>query len=223
MTEFRQIAILVEGQTEAQFVSTVLGPFLLQSYGIYAQPIVVHTSRLADGTTFRGGGGWKHYELQLRTLLRSTNFRCVSVLIDFYGYPHDAPGANCCTRPHQPRTCAAVRAGAMADAISHQRFVSNIVLHEFETWVIAASLDRDNILGDRRVAEALRAEAVEVSNDVELLNDSPQTAPSKRVFRRWPDYQKVTDGVAVIEEAGLQAVIDRCPGLRAWIDRLAAC
>lgn len=76
------------------------------------------------------------------------------------------------------------------------------------------------VLGDVSVAKSLRAEADTVAGDVELLNDSRHTAPSKRVLRCWPDYDKVTDGVEVIREAGLQAVIDRCPGLKSWVGQL---
>ena len=110
----------------------------------------------------------------------------------------------------------------MADAIGNARFVPHVVLHEFETWVIAAAMGAGSVLGDVSVAKALQAEADSVGGDVELLNDSRQTAPSKRVLRRWPDYDKVTDGIEVIREAGLGAVMDRCPGLKVWVEQLLA-
>ncbi len=78
------------------------------------------------------------------------------------------------------------------------------------------------MLGDATVAKRLEAEAASVAGDVELLNDSPQTAPSKRVLHSWPDYDKVTDGIEVIREAGLAVVMERCPGLKTWIDQLLA-
>ncbi|WP_170284559.1 DUF4276 family protein [Kribbella amoyensis] len=213
---------MVEGQTESAFVSEILAPYL-QAFEIYVQPVIVKTSRLADGTAFRGGGGsWRHYDSDLRKLLEASNFQWVSILIDFYAYPRDAPGADCCARPHQPRRCAEHRAQAMASAIDHPRFVPYVVLHEFETWVLAAAIGAADVLGERAVAKALNQEAETVGGDVELLNDSPSTAPSKRVLRCWPDYDKVTDGIEVIREAGLDAVIDRCPGLRSWVERLLA-
>lgn len=62
--EFRQIAILVEGQTESAFVHEILAPYL-QSFGVYVTPVIVKTSRLADGTTFKGGGMvWKRSATQ---------------------------------------------------------------------------------------------------------------------------------------------------------------
>ncbi|MGZ0151030.1 DUF4276 family protein [Kribbella sp. WER1] len=218
--EFRQIAILVEGQTEAAFVHELLAPYLLP-FGAYVTPVIVKTARLADGTTFKGGGMvWKHYENDLRKLLAATHYRCVSILVDFYAYPRNGPGAACCDRPHQPRRCVEVRVEEMRKAIADPRFVPHVVLHEFETWVIASVLASGAALGDRAAASKLRAEAQAVAGDIELLNDSPQTAPSKRVLRCWPDYDKVTDGIEVIRDAGLAAVIGECPGLKSWVDQL---
>jgi hypothetical protein len=216
----RHIALLVEGQTERAFVDEVLAPYLA-ARGTYVTPVIVATARAADGAKFVGGGStWGHYERDIRRLLASSHFALVSIIVDFYGYPHDGPGASCAV-PHAPRECVQVRQEAMAKAISDRRFLPHIVLHEFETWVIAAAVGADRVLGDARVAVALRGHAAEVADDVELLNDSPQSAPSKRVLSCWPDYQKVLDGVAVIAERGLDHVMRTCPALRAWVDRLA--
>lgn len=48
------VAVLVEGQTEETFVRRVLQPHI--GWSVYLTPIVVHTSRAADGTAQRGGG-----------------------------------------------------------------------------------------------------------------------------------------------------------------------
>ncbi|MEU0096737.1 DUF4276 family protein [Kribbella sp. NPDC006257] len=162
MTDYRQLAILVEGQTESAFVTEILGPYL-QPFGAYVTPVIVKTARLADGTTYKGGGMvWKHYQEELLRLLGSSHYRCVSILVDFYAYPRNAPGSDCCRRPHQPRSCADTRKEAMAAAIGSARFVPHVVLHEFETWVIAAALGAGSLLGDVSVAKALQAEAASV-------------------------------------------------------------
>ncbi len=93
-------------------------------------------------------------------------------------------------------------------------------LHEFETWVIASAMARTSLLGRSDVAESLKGIAAGFADDVELVNDGPATAPSKRVATAWPGYQKVFDGVAAVEEAGLEHVLERCPALAAWIDEL---
>ena len=57
--------------------------------------------------------------------------------------------------------------------------------------------------------------------DVELVDDGPETAPSKRVLGVMPHYVKTVDGVAVIRDAGLAALMERCQRLRAWVDCLS--
>lgn len=220
MSTLRRIAILVEGQTESAFATEILGPFLTER-GTLLTPVIVKTSRSAGGTAYKGGGtSWRHYERDLRNLLGATHFDLVSILIDFYAYPPDGPGANCCNRPHRPRECVEFRRESMAAAIGSRRFLPHIVLHEFETWVIGAATRTDRVLGDPVIAERLKAEARQFGDDVELIDDSPKTAPSKRVLRCWPGYQKSIDGVAVIQEVGLDAVVDACPGLKSWIEQL---
>lgn len=220
MSGIRQVAVLVEGQTESAFVANVLAPWM-QDFGVYVTPVIVKTSRLADGKTFKGGGSdWKHYERDLRRLLGSSQFRWVSILVDFYAYPGNGPAAQCCHGSHEPRRCGEARTQAMREVITDRRFVPHVVLHEFETWVFAAAMGASHLLGDSQVARSLQVEAETVGGDVELLNDSPQTAPSKRVLRCWPEYDKATDGIEVIREAGLEAVMDRCPGLKSWVAQL---
>jgi Domain of unknown function (DUF4276) len=216
---FAQIAVLVEGQTEQAFVFNVLAPHL-QRFGIHAQPIVVQTSRTPAGFKRSGGGRWSHYARDLKRLLAATQYSVVTTMIDFYGYPKDAPGSACCSRPHVPRDCVARRVNAMAEEIGDRRFTPYLVLHEFETMIFGAAIGSSRLLGNASVAEALRAEAAKVGDDVELIDDNPETSPSKRIATHWPTYTKVTDGVAVVEEVGLPVVMDACHGLRAWIQQL---
>ena len=89
-----QVVLLVEGQTEEAFVKRVLQPHIGFD-AAYLTPIVVHTSRAADGSAFRGGGGWAHYNRHLQTLLSQPHWSLVTTLIDYYGYPADAPQCSC--------------------------------------------------------------------------------------------------------------------------------
>jgi hypothetical protein len=211
----RQVAVVVEGQTEEAFVSEVLAPYLW-GFDTHITPIVVETARAASGKKYKGGGPWVNYERDLRKLLGESHWAVVTTMIDFYAYPSDAPGA-ACVFPHAPRTCVEDRESAMKVLFDDGRFVPFVVLHEFETFVIASSIGRPMVLGSADVATALQSEAAHFNDDVEMINDSPETAPSKRVARLWPQYAKVTDGVAVVGEAGLDAVLDVCPHFADWV------
>jgi hypothetical protein len=56
----------------------------------------------------------------------------------------------------------------------------------------------------------------------EEINESPQTAPSKRIIKYLPDYegQKAQVGPMVAEEIGLTALRHNCPHFNDWITKL---
>ncbi len=55
-----RLYVVVEGQTEEAFVKGVLRPYL-RDRSVWAEPIIVSTSRANGGRKFKGGGNWKHW------------------------------------------------------------------------------------------------------------------------------------------------------------------
>jgi Domain of unknown function (DUF4276) len=85
--------------------------------------------------------------------------------------------------------------------------------------------DRPSASGGRQLGE-LRGKPtlttsllreVDRAGGAELINDSPQTAPSNRLLRLCPDYNKVSEGPAAIAALGLEALRCVCPHLDAWL------
>ena len=56
----------------------------------------------------------------------------------------------------------------------------------------------------------------------EHINNSPQTAPSKRILALVPHYKKTVDGPLIAEDIGLDAIRAQCPHFNNWIERLLA-
>ena len=54
----------------------------------------------------------------------------------------------------------------------------------------------------------------------EEIDDSPETAPSKRVSEVFPEYQKPLMGTLAVLEIGLEPIRDACPHFRSWLDVL---
>ncbi|MFN8077698.1 MAG: DUF4276 family protein [Kineosporiaceae bacterium] len=218
MTGHRQLALLVEGQTEETLVRQVLGPYLQDEVGFsWVQPIVIPTRRSGTGPAARGGvGSWPAVEKALRRLLTPAH-HTVSTLIDYYALPLDAPGMS--TRPAAD---ARARVRHVEEAIGAQlrdeRLVPHVVLHEIETWVLA-SLDHS---GAHLPANAVRQlqDAVAAAGEPELVNDDPNSAPSKRILRASPTYGKIQGAAAIIGAAGFPHVLATCPHTRDWVDRL---
>lgn len=211
----RSIAIVVEGQTEEQFVSRVLQPFV--GHGTVLQPIVGHTKRTARGT-HRGGAAWKHYRRQISKLVAEPHWAMVTTMIDFYAYPRDAPGwGDCHGGEAHDRECVTRRERLMSEDICAPRFRPFLMLHEFETLVVAAVAVTPGVVDDPQAAEALSSLVDGFGGEPERINDGPETAPSKRVQDAVRMYSKVQDGVAILEETDFRAVLSLCPHFSSWV------
>ena len=56
----------------------------------------------------------------------------------------------------------------------------------------------------------------------EEINDSQQTAPSKRIIELKARYAKVTDGILISQKIGLDTMRVQCPHFNEWIGKLEA-
>jgi hypothetical protein len=61
------------------------------------------------------------------------------------------------------------------------------------------------------------SKAVAQCGEPELVNDSPATAPSKRLLSACPTYQKTLHGPALVERIGLAAIREECPHFDSWL------
>lgn len=211
----RLVALLVEGQTEEAFVNTVLAPSA-QSQGVSLTSMIVKTSATPTGS-HKGGGGWQGYDRMLRNLLRQPHWHRVGLMIDYYGYPAGAPGQD----DHQPdandrRLLTEALTSHYGDPAAADRFCPLIIKHEFETLVLAAV---DGGAGDEIIpGQALRSLRAEIqrAGAPEDVNNGTSTSPSKRLKRAFPRYSKTVDGITLIQQVGLSAILERCPVFGAW-------
>lgn len=212
----KRVAVVVEGQTEQQFVEQVLAPRLL-AQDVYPQAIITKTRESAAGA-HRGGGDWSHYARILRQLVTQPQWSLVTTMMDFYAYPGNAPGRDC--HPvggHAPALCAGSREAAILAEIAPGSLTLKpfIMLHEFETLVIAAGGAQTAVLGDTAVPAAF-TRMMNSAGSAELINDGQDTAPSKRVTSLIRDYRKPIDGVSIIAAGSFDAVLHACPRFADW-------
>ena len=89
----RKLHILVEGQTEEVIVNNVIGPYL-SSEDLYVTTSILKTKPSAGGHPAHVGGvsSWTKILKEIRLLLGDTSTTMLTTLIDYYGFPDDAPG-----------------------------------------------------------------------------------------------------------------------------------
>ena len=82
----KRLYIIVEGQTEQEFVNTMVAPYLLQE-GIYSvTPILIHTSRSGRG----GFVNYAHLKNDIFRLLHSQKDDIiVTMFVDFFRIPEE--------------------------------------------------------------------------------------------------------------------------------------
>lgn len=213
------VGVLVEGQTEEIMVRDFLGP-ALQPEGIHLVSTILQTKRRAGGPPGRGGvSKWAKIENDLRLRLASTpHWVAVTTLLDYYGLPADTPGMS-----NRPGGSAAQQVQhverSMGEAVGHPRFLPNLVIHETEAWVFAAAEQLAYWIDDDAVGVELKKQADEAGGP-ELVNDGPTTAPSKRIQRLYPAYDKTQDGPVAVAELGLSLLRAACPHLDGRVTRL---
>lgn len=220
-----RLYLFAEGPTEQTFADTVLKPHLA-NHGVYLhRPVLVAHAR-KKGRVHRGGG--RKYLPMKNDILRflaqeKSSDVFFTTMIDLYAIPADFPGlADAEKLRHLPAKRVEALEHAFVNDIGDRRFVPHIQLYEYEAYLFsdpgcfAYFYDHH----EKQIA-ALKAIADGLATP-ELIDDGPDTAPSKRIIRELPDYEgaKSVVGPQVAELIGLNGIRSKCPHFDAWLSRL---
>lgn len=212
-----RIYLLVEGQTEEAFVRELLVPHYAR-IGIYLFPIIVSTS-----PGYRGGlVRYAKVKPQIERLCKQHPGSHITTLFDLYALPSDFPGKS---SPAYSAMSGGTRKAVFLEAelgkdVALQNFIPNLLVHEFEALLLTSIDAFESWTDDDDVLEPLRV--LRAGTPPEDVNDSPQTAPSKRILNVWPGYQKTSHGPLIACDIGLPALRDACPHFGAWLGKIEA-
>ena len=92
-------------------------------------------------------------------------------------------------------------------------------MHEFEAVLFVQPERFADWTDTAAVVEQLQAIAA-IHQTPENINDSAHTAPSKRILKAMPAYQKTFHGPLIASEIGLDAIRQACPHFGAWLSRI---
>ena len=214
----QHIHILVEGDTEEAFVRRVLIPHF-EVMNIRLNPIIVQTRREASRRAFRGGYvPYSRLREQLIRLLGDTSASAVTMLFDYYRFPTDFPGSKNNTGSNGAQRVIQLEAAIAADLIN-DRFIPYLQLHEYEAFLFVSPSSTAEILGcPEKVLQITRVRQEFPSP--EEINDSPATAPSKRIAAIYDAYDKVYHGPLVANRIGLPLLRQACPHFNDWLAKL---
>ncbi|MEL4357919.1 MULTISPECIES: DUF4276 family protein [unclassified Luteococcus] len=214
----KQIALVVEGQTEELFVREVLAP-QLAARGIFLTPFIPVTSQTAHGR-HKGGARWSGYRKLANKLAHEGHWHRIGVLLDLYGCPSDAPGRQGAGSGREyHRELMDSLAQDLNAGGQRARILPHVFLHEFEALVLAA-LDAGSTVVPEKAARDLRKVLADFQGDPELVNGGESTSPSHRIMAAWDGYTKTVDGIRVIADVPFDAILERCPSFAGWLEDL---
>jgi hypothetical protein len=214
----RLLQILVEGPTEKQFVSELIYPYFL-SLGISN----IRTITIETSPGFKGGDVRyeARYKPNIQKLLSGREDMIVTSLIDYYRLRNDFPNySQSRTLPFPEQRVSLIEQGCFAD-IGDNRFIPYIQLHEFEGLLFSSQNGFIEYFPDLRATNKRELiETVEQFSNPELINDRPDYAPSVRLQRLIPNYEKPLFGPLIALENGFDVLLEKCPRFNNWIETL---
>ena len=174
----KRVAIVVEGETEEEFVKQLLSP---------------HLAKL------------------------SWDFKAVTTLVDFYGFGRRQPG----------ETVEELEARIDLTTGNHSRREPHQVpqfayvqQYEFEALLFSDPNSFSVLPNLPRSVLTMLSDIAGGFPTPEDINDSPTTAPSKRIEQCVADYKKRFHGPAIALKIGLPRIRAACPRFNDWIGRL---
>ena len=219
-----RIIVLVEGVTEETFVNQVLAGEL---YGFGYTSVSARMIGKARSRARRGGIiPWTTMRKTMTDLLKEDASRFVTTMVDYYGLPRDWPGRAASTSQTPLNKAYTVESALSADiekvmgaSFNPARFVPYVMMHEFEAMLFS-DCERFSLgIGRPELAPSFQ-EIRDGFASPEEIDDSPNTAPSKRIQELATDYQKPVDGLIAVQEIGLDAIRAECAHFREWLERL---
>ena len=224
----QRLLVHVEGQTEETFVNEVLRVHLVRSFG-YADV----SARLLGNSRLRSrrGGirGWNVVRGDILRHLRQDREAISTMMVDYYGLPLTGPRAwpgrsDALSLPFASKAATvenSLRTDIVTELGSEQaaRFVPFVVMHEYEGLLFSDPSRFADAIGRPSLADDFQV-IRDGFTTPEEINDSPVTAPSKRVEQLIPEYQKPLMGVQAALAIGLDGIRSQCPHFDAWVRQL---
>ena len=223
-----RLLVHVEGLTEETFVNEALAPHL---YGHGVTRVSARLMGNARQRSHRGGiKPWTATRKDIVTHLREDPKCIATLMVDYYGMPKDGsrawPGRSQAAETAFPQKAKTIQdqlqediGRAMGPGFDDGRFIPYVMMHEFEAMLFS-DCGRFGDAIDRPELAPRFQEIRDQFTTPEKIDDSPDSAPSRRIVELVPGYQKPLMGNLAALEIGLGAIRSECPNFRCWLERL---
>ncbi len=215
-----RVNVVVEGQTEAAFVGNVLAREFWNK-DINLTPVLVGRPGHKGGTV-----SYDRVSHDVVMLLKQERKPYCTTMVDLYGLGPGFPGSPPPGQLSNQERVRQIEAAFKRDICERVpelrpdlRFIPYLQLHEYEGLLFsdptafAMGINQGHLAREfQRIRDGFATP--------EDINDSPATAPSKRVIAVYPGYRKVIEGTQAAAKVGVAAMRTQCPHFREWLEAL---
>ena len=223
-----RLLVHVEGQTEERFVNEVLETNLrIHGFSEVSARIMGNTRQRSQ----RGGvRAWVAVRKDITNHLKHDRGCIVTTMVDYYGMPQTGssawPGRAQAINLAFPKNAESIE-NALATDVCEQmgenfnpdRFVPYVMMHEFEAMLFSDCKRFADGIGRPKLASKFQV-IRNLFATPEEIDDSPETAPSKRIESLVPGYKKPYMGTLAALGIGLSAIRSECQHFHSWLERL---
>ena len=201
-----RLAISVEGPTEEEFVKHFLADHLREK-GVEPTPI-----RLGRARNRSDGGNVSAERLVSEMAYLRHSFDAVTSLVDFYGF-----------RRKGNKTVDELEED-LRQKLGYpwhpEKVIPYVQRHEFEGLLFSdVGVFADLVYVPKGSVKALQNIRSQFQTP-EDINDNKNTAPSKRIKKVIPQYDKRVNGPLLAMEIGLDKIRTECPRFNDWVTSL---
>ena len=216
MSKCVEVVVLVEGTTEKIFIEAMVVPYLATK-GIYMTAIIVSKPGQKGGDV-----KFSRVKNDIGMHLKQRSDTYLTLFVDYYGIKNDWPGFEKFKRQRTPENKALTMLAATKKEVnslygafdSDRRFLPYVSMYEFEGMLFSEPKQMAEILG---VSEESVNKILAECGEPEHINDSPHTAPSKRIEKLSSRFKKTTTGISIARAIGLSKIRKQCPLFNRWL------
>lgn len=217
----KRLIIIVEGDTEAEFVKNMLVPYL-NTFGInYVSTYKIKHSR----------GGLTKYGHLKKDILNCIYQKdtIITTLIDYYALPTDFPEYQEISSKNLSNfqkvemfEKAILEDINLSQNIQFINLIPYIQLHEFEALIFSNIKVFENYFTDKECNFKELTRIMNEFNNPEDINNSKNTAPSKRLINNISSYNKVLNGNIILLDIGINTILQKCKRINSWVEKIIA-
>ncbi|MDR0603835.1 MAG: DUF4276 family protein [Bacteroidales bacterium] len=214
----KRIIIICEGITEQEFCKKSLSAYFNAKQIDIQYPLI----KKSNGGIVK----WNGLKKQIENHLKQDRTAYVTTLIDYYGiyqrynFPRWEESLAIVDKDERMNFLEQEMYNDI-DTQLNNRFIPYIQLHEFEGLLFNnISIFRQQFTEAELIGLKELEETISDFPNPEMINDNPNTAPSKRLGRIIKGYNKIVYGNILAETIGLQNIRNKSPRFNAWINKI---